>query len=734
MSERPPVDDELEDIFKRPSDVSFAQRLHEVRQPAVEADPAFREALRRRLMQEAWKQKEPRRPWYRRLLGPPGLAWAGAMAGVLLIVFATVTLSQNTGGSVQKVFTSPINGKREVATTSAIVVNFPQPMNPSATQQAARITPATEASYHWSKNNQTLTIVPKNDGLAPGVLYQVTFTQGARTESNQPLTSSSTSPAPISFVTQQQPQPTPVPTPATSPIAPSPTPTPSPLSGIRELGSSNGGQPVWSLDGTQVYVIGQGGSLTSYPARGGPGTLLVSSGVTQVVAGPAGPAYLDGNTVSYAGNTTTVPGVTAIGFEVTGRGPQLLAVAGTTVSRVGGGPTLTLRATPTAVGGFSPGGSELVYLAADGLHLVDLATGGDQTVGAATGLGAWSPAGGAYAYINQGSLSILNVQAGTSTGVTGFTGVTSLSWTNNGLLVSTGAGVDELTSPTATPTPLTGASASAASWSPASALISYVQGGHAYVATVDTSSALAAVSNVITQFMAARQAGNVNEAQSLLTPSAQASFGAGSGLYLTTYGTQTLNRWSVILAQPSGVVVVRTVFTQGTSTQQSVFDEQFRVGRSGQQYLIDQATGTPIQTGAAGGPETQNLQVGASSISVKFDSDLNPATVAAGVVVHDASGAAVVPQTPTYNAATRTVTVSLPVLSAGTQYQLQIGSGLKDVNGQAATHVQLAFTSPTTPLTAAPNPTPSPSSTPTASPSATPVPTPSPVTTPSPTS
>lgn len=729
MSERPPVDDELEDIFKRPSDVAFAQRLHEIRGPEVDADPAFREALRRRLMQEAWKQKEPRRPWYRRLLGPPGLAWAGAMAGVLLIVFAVAMLSQNTGPSTQKVFTSPINGHTAVSTSSAIVVDFPQPMNPAATQQATKITPATEASYHWSNNNQRLTIVPKNDGLAPGVQYQVTFTSGARTESNQPLTSSTATPAPITFVTQQPPQPTPTPTPVTSPVSPSPTPAPSPLSGVRELGPSNGEQPVWSLDGTQIYVIGQGGSLTSYPARGGSAATLAPSGVSQVVAGPDGPAFLAGTTVSYSGTTTTVPGVTSIGFEATVRGPQLLAVAGTTVSRVGGGgPNITLKASPNGPPAFSPTGNQLVYLAADGLHLVNLGTGADQTVGAATGLGAWAPNGGQYAYMNQGGLSILNVASGSSTGVAGITGVSALSWTNNGLLVSTSAGVEQLLSLSASPSTLTGPPAGAASWSPASALISYVQSGKAYVATVDTSSALAAVSNVITQFMAARQGGNSTEAQSLLTPSAQASFGAGNGLYLTTYGTQTLNRWSLILVEPSGVAVVRTVFTQGN--QQSVFDEQFRVGRSGQQYLIDQAVGTPIVTGASGGPETQNVQVGASSISVKFDSDLNPATVAAGVVVQNASGA-VVSQTAAYNAATRTVTISMPTLSAGVPYQLQIGSGLKDVNGQGATHVQIAFTSTTTPVAAVPSTAPSPSPSPTASPSATPSPAPS--STPSPT-
>jgi hypothetical protein len=404
-----------------------------------------------------------------------------------------------------------------------------------------------------------------------------------------------------------------------------------------------------------------------------------------------------------------------------------MTVAGTVVSRLGTGLTaVTLKAAPTGAAAFSPNGTGMVYVAADGLHLVNLVSGADATVGPATALGAWAPGGEDYAYINQGSLSILNASSGSTTGVSGFAGVTAASWTNNGLLISTGAGIQELMSPSAEASPLTGSVASAASWSPASTLISYVQSGDAYVATVGTSSAMAAISNVLTQFMAARQSGSVGEAQSLLTSSALASFNAGNGLYLTSYGNETLNRWSVVLAQPSGVAVVRTVFSQGQGTQQSVFDEQFQIARSGQQYVIEQAAGTPLQTGASGGPAIQTIQVGAGSISVRFDSDLNPATVAAGVVVQDNSGATAAPQSASYNAATRTVVISLPALSVGVRYQLQVMAGLKDVNGQSATHVQIAFTSPATEpgTVSAPTPTPSASATPTATPSPAAAPTP----------
>ncbi|MGH7910577.1 MAG: Ig-like domain-containing protein [Candidatus Dormibacteraceae bacterium] len=710
---QPPIDDELEDIFKRPSDVAFAQRLYERRQPMVEADPAFKEALRRRLMQEAEKQRQPRRPWFRRLLGPPGLAWAGAMAGVLLIVFATVTLSQSTGGSTLRTFTSPQNGHR-VATTASIVVNFPQPMNPTTTEAATKITPATEARYKWTNSDQTLTITPKNDGLAPGVQYQVTFAASARTASNQPLAQAATKPAPITFVTQQPPPPTPPPTPSTNPVSPVPTPPPSLLSNTRELGPSGSSQPVWSQDGSLVYVIGPSGQLTGYPVSGGAGTAIQASGVTQVAVGPDGVAYLAGDHVTYNGETMTVPGVTSIGFENTGRGLQLAAVAGTTVAPVGASSGLTLKSAPRGPVPFSPNGSNLAYLAPDGLHLVTLSSKSDRTVGPATGIGAWSPDGSQLAFVDQGALSVLDVSSGTTTQVSGLSDVGSVSWTVNGLLVSSSAGLQSMTSPTGTRTTLApaAAAASAGSWSPASAVIGYVKGRSAYVASVDSSSALSAVSDAVTKFMAARRAGNVSEASSLLTPAGQADFNAGSGPYLTNFGSQVLSRWSMVLAQASGAVVVRTVFSQGT--QESVFDEQFQLApATSSGYLIERASATGIDTGGTAGPAIQRISVSPTSIAVKFDSDVNPAGIASGVAIQNAAGSPLPGQSSSYNAATRTVTISFPALTAGQQYELLVGSALKDVDGNPATPVQLTFTSSTSPppmsaSTSPPSPSPTP--------------------------
>src|SRR5207253_2872952 len=62
------------------------------RLPEPPLDEAFRTGLRRQLMQEAWSMTEGRSwtGWWSRLFAPPGLAWAGAVAGVLLMAAVAV--------------------------------------------------------------------------------------------------------------------------------------------------------------------------------------------------------------------------------------------------------------------------------------------------------------------------------------------------------------------------------------------------------------------------------------------------------------------------------------------------------------------------------------------------------------------------------------------------------------------------------------------------------------------
>src|SRR5438477_12703321 len=78
-------DPELEDILQDDELRRVAAVLSSVRSPEPPLDDAFRTSLRRQLMQQAWAMSEGRYSWWRRAFAPPGLAWAGADAGLVLI-------------------------------------------------------------------------------------------------------------------------------------------------------------------------------------------------------------------------------------------------------------------------------------------------------------------------------------------------------------------------------------------------------------------------------------------------------------------------------------------------------------------------------------------------------------------------------------------------------------------------------------------------------------------------
>src|SRR5438105_5649570 len=119
-------DPELEDVLQEDELRRVASLLSTARAPEPPLDDAFRTGLRRQLMNEAWAMSEGRYSWWRRAFAPPGLAWAGATAGLLLIA-SVVVLSQlyQPGGSTIKV-ESPMDGSRNVALQEPIPVAFKQ--------------------------------------------------------------------------------------------------------------------------------------------------------------------------------------------------------------------------------------------------------------------------------------------------------------------------------------------------------------------------------------------------------------------------------------------------------------------------------------------------------------------------------------------------------------------------------------------------------------------------------
>src|SRR5258708_34944319 len=78
-------DPELDDILQEEELSRLAGLLNSTRREEPPLDDAFRSGLRRQVMQQAWDMGEGRQSLWRRIFAPPGLAWGGATAGLILI-------------------------------------------------------------------------------------------------------------------------------------------------------------------------------------------------------------------------------------------------------------------------------------------------------------------------------------------------------------------------------------------------------------------------------------------------------------------------------------------------------------------------------------------------------------------------------------------------------------------------------------------------------------------------
>src|SRR5450759_2280506 len=78
-------DPELDDVLQDQELRRLGELLSSTRRAEPPLDEAFRSGLRRQLMQQAWGMSEGRPSLWRRVFAPPGLAWVGATAGLVLM-------------------------------------------------------------------------------------------------------------------------------------------------------------------------------------------------------------------------------------------------------------------------------------------------------------------------------------------------------------------------------------------------------------------------------------------------------------------------------------------------------------------------------------------------------------------------------------------------------------------------------------------------------------------------
>ncbi|HSS60430.1 MAG TPA: Ig-like domain-containing protein [Candidatus Limnocylindrales bacterium] len=679
-------DSELDDVLQDSELRRVASLLHTARTPEPPLDDAFRTGLRRQLMQEAWSMTEGRASWWRRAFAPPGIAWAGALAGVLLIAAVAVWTSSQQNGSTQEIIVaSTLDNKNNVGLQSPILVAFNQPMDHQSTENAVQIRPATSVTFAWDSQSRQLAVTPVAGNLAPNTQYQVTIGSGAKTASNQQLAAPQT----ITFVTQP---------PAASP---SPTPRPTPANPLSEkqiapLNGAAGLAAQWSGDSASIYFIDGKGSLRVIAPKGGAATTIAPDGATALAVSPAGDrlAYLRGGKIEVltfaAGKTDELaptPTPTLVGWAK----DQLLWAAGDGVYGQTSGGIVRLALLPrtgaASVLSIAPDGTHAAYAQGQSLFVLDLSSGKSAQLGQAgdndTFLG-WSPDGTQLLYATTDRILVADVQGATqSTLPTG-----QASWSSqDAILLGGDTTLFEVHPDGANLTRLSNGTYRTPVWAPDGSSFAFVRSDSLWVATAPAlppePTVVDEATAVVKKFMDARLNGKSDEATALLDDSGKKAYGAG-GLNLMITGDPHFSRYYILTedaigAQPDTArFVVRLVLSHGKKDV-SESEEALILVRdaSSKQFLIDQATGG-AQRDLGKGPEVVSVAVGASAIQVTFDSDLDPGTVNGGVLVLDRKGNQV---DATVAYANRTVTVSGLDLKEGTQYRLVVLSTVRDVEG-----------------------------------------------------
>ncbi|TMC38816.1 MAG: hypothetical protein E6J28_05055, partial [Chloroflexi bacterium] len=386
-------DPELDEVLPDAELRRIAGLLSSSRTPDPPLDEAFRTGLRRQLMNQAWSMGEGRNSWWRRAFAPPGLAWAGAAAGLVLIASVAVySALQQPGGFNTIVIQSPVDGERSVALEQPIHVAFNQPMDHPSTERAVQISPATNVTFAWKAN--TMAVQPAGGNLAPNTQYQVTIGPTAKTATGKPLATPQT----ITFVTQAPP---------TAAATPTPRPTPSPSLGehqVTALGGATSLSAQWSSDSSSVYFVDGKGALKVVPVKGGTPAVIATDSASSPAISLTGDrlAYIrDGKVfvLTFATGKTdefdVTPTPTLVGW---GKDQFVWAAADGLYSRAGDGSSQQIAAlpatgTPTVIS-IAPDGAHAVYSQDQALFVLDLATGKSVTLGQGKAtFQAWSPGG-----------------------------------------------------------------------------------------------------------------------------------------------------------------------------------------------------------------------------------------------------------------------------------------------------------------------------------------------------
>ena len=678
-------DPELDDVLQDDELRHVAALLKSASTPEPPLDEAFRTGLRRQLMNEAWSMTEGRGAWWRRAFAPPGLAWAGAAAGVLLIASLVVWQGlQPSGGLDTVVIHGNVDGNRSVALQQPILVSFNQPMDHASTEHAVQITPATTVTFSWASN--TLAVQPASGNLAPNTQYQVTIGPEARTASGKKVAAPQT----ITFVTQPP-----------APAAPAPTPraTPSNALGEKQLAVLAGATALkgqWSADSSTLYVIDGTGALKVVPANGAGVTVIAADGVTSLAISPAGDrlAYIRSDKIEVltfaSGQTQELapnPAPSLVGWA---KDKLLWAAADGIDTHAADESTQQLGQLPTvgaaAWVSIAPDGSHAIYTQDGKLFVLDLGSGKSAQLGQANAsFAGWAPSGHLLMYSNADDLIVADTRGTTQATLP----PGDASWSSqDAILLGGNTNLYQVRPDATNLTKLASGTYHTPLWAPNGTSFGFLRGGGLWLGTAPAlppqPTALDEAATVVKSFMDARVSGASDLANTFLDDNGKKAY-AGGALTLIVNGDPKLSRSYVLTQEVVGTdpdtvrFVVRLVLTRGR-IDVSDQEENLTLVRDAttRQFVIDQATaGAHHELGK--GAEVVSVDIQPDTVEVTFDSDLDPGTVNDGVMIVDSKGKQL---DATVSYANRTVTLSGLNLKEGSQYRIVVLTTVRDVLGQ----------------------------------------------------
>jgi hypothetical protein len=687
-------DRELDELFEAdPHAQEQLRLLRTARLRTPPLDPAFKLALRRRLMAEAYEryERQARPGLLARIFTGPRFAFATAVTGLVLIAVIFLATGNLFGPGPVEV----VESSHPVAVDQPISVSFNQQMDHKSVESAIQIEPATQVTYQWQGN--TLLIQPVSGTLAPNTQYHVTIAPQAKAAAGATIGKT----AVVAVNT------TPV---ATPPPSPAPSPTASPVAAITsERNLAAAGAPLgWSADGLTLYYLA-GSDLAQIQADGSGQKTLLGGGVTAAAVSSDGHRLLalqGGKVLELSlpaqGSPevlSSLPGVNGLGWQGTTPiywtgGPGAVTFFNATDQR-------QLGAIQGPVGSLylSPDGSKLVYTPASAApaspspaagptapgpvaRLYDFSSGSEHPWAANLASNvAWEPGSTRVAFLAAGSVQVAQPDGTGAKAVLSLAAPTAeIAWTPaNQLLVVTGSGTwlvkpdgsgsAQLRSSSVGTTPTWAPNAGRAALTRSGALWE-VEIGTATSAALDLSTG----DRVVAQYEKARINADAAAANALLTAS-----GARTQPSPVT-GDARLSRYFVISNQVTASDVrfnVRLIFAKGNN-EVRYQDELLVLVASADSLKIDSVTDSPAHD-LGKGPTVNSVGRVPGGVVLVFDSDLDPGTVAGSVSMLGPDGKPVA-LTPAYANRRLTITASL---KTGADYQLQIASSLRDIDGQA---------------------------------------------------